>query len=148
MRIAGNRCASDVWRAWGDRIARVAIMRRVVVFDASDLTAESSFWAGMLDGRVFADDDFHNVFDAEDRWVMGVQLAPNHVKPDWPDGEPQQIHLDLYVDDVRAAEEKALALGATLLKEAYDVDAGHGFRVYADPSGHPFCLCWDPAPSA
>jgi hypothetical protein len=31
-----------------------------------------------------------------------------------------------------------LRLGATLLstKEA-------GFRVYSDPSGHPFCLCYD-----
>ena len=57
-------------------------MRRVVVFDATDLAAESSFWAGMLDGRVLADDDFHNIFDADDRWVMGVQLAPNHVPPD------------------------------------------------------------------
>ena len=29
---------------------------------------------------------------------VGVQLAPNHVAPDWPDGTPQQIHLDLWVD--------------------------------------------------
>ena len=35
---------------------------------------------------------------------VGVQLAPNHVPPDWPDGTPeQQIHLDLWVDDFAAA---------------------------------------------
>jgi hypothetical protein len=57
----------------------VGIMRRVVVFDASDLGGESAFGAGMLDGRVLADDDFHSVFDADDRWVIGVQLAPHHL---------------------------------------------------------------------
>jgi hypothetical protein len=39
------------------------IMRRVVVFDAADLAAESTFWAGMLGGRVVAEDDWHSVID-------------------------------------------------------------------------------------
>ena len=26
---------------------------------------------------------------------------------------------------------------------ADDLDAAHGFIVYADPAGHPFCLCWE-----
>jgi len=35
---------------------------------------------------------------------VGVRLAPDHVPPDWPDGTPkQQIHLDLWVDDVQQA---------------------------------------------
>ncbi|MEI6402681.1 MAG: VOC family protein [Actinomycetota bacterium] len=118
------------------------IMRRVVVFDASDLVGESAFWAGMLDGRVLADDDFHCVFDAEDRWVIGVQLAPNHQPPDWPNGNPQQVHLDLHVDDPSVAHAKALALGARLLRAAEDLDAPEGHQVYADPAGHPFCIGW------
>src|SRR4051812_47681147 len=36
--------------------AAMAIMRRVVVFDASDLASESAFWAEMLGGHVLADD--------------------------------------------------------------------------------------------
>jgi hypothetical protein len=32
------------------------IKRQVVVFDAADLTAESGFWAGLLGGKVVADD--------------------------------------------------------------------------------------------
>jgi hypothetical protein len=71
-----------------------------------------------------------------------VQLAPDHVQPEWPAGTPQQIHLDLYVDDIRAAHDEAMALGARLLKPADDLDAVEGFQVYADPAGHPFCLCW------
>jgi predicted enzyme related to lactoylglutathione lyase len=73
---------------------------------------------------------------------MGFQLAPDHVKPDWPSGTPQQLHLDLYVDDIHAAHAEAMGLGAQLLKAAEDLDAKEGFQVYADPAGHPFCLCW------
>ena len=117
------------------------ITRQIVVFDTADLATESTFWAGLLDGTVEADDDWHTVsVDGQPR--LGFQLAPDHVKPEWPDGAPQQIHLDLYVDDLDEAHEKAVSLGATLLQPAGDRDAADGFQVYADPSGHPFCLCW------
>lgn len=122
--------------------AWMRIMRQVVVFDAADLGAESSFWAEMLGGRVLTDDDWHTVLDGDDRWVMGVQLAPDHRPPDWPDGEPQQIHLDLHIDDLAAAHGRAIELGARLLQAANDSSAPEGFQVYADPAGHPFCLCW------
>ena len=118
------------------------LMRLVVVFDAADLAAESSFWAGMLDGQVLADDAFHCVFDADEHWVIGVQLAPDHVAPDWPDGNPQQVHLDLHIDDAASAHAKAIALGARLLQAAADMTATTGHQVYADPAGHPFCLGW------
>ena len=118
------------------------LLRQVIVFDAADLNAESAFWAGILGGHVFKDDDWHSVIDAAGEWRIGVQLAPNHVPPDWPHGTPQQIHLDLHVDDLRAAHEEAIALGARLLQPASDPDTDEGYQVYADPAGHPFCLCW------
>ena len=37
------------------------IKRQIVVFDAADLAAESSFWAALLGGTVDADDDWHSV---------------------------------------------------------------------------------------
>ena len=116
------------------------ITKQITVFDAADLTAESTFWAGLLGGTVDAEDDWHTV-SVDGRPRLGFQLAPNHVQPDWPDGEQQQIHLDLYVEDVASAHEEAVALGARLLQAA-DLAAEHGFQVYADPAGHPFCLCW------
>ncbi len=118
------------------------IARRVVVFDAADLATESSFWAAVLGGRVLADDDWHNVIDAHGQWVVGVQLAPDHVPPQWPDGTPQQLHLDLHVEDIASAHAEVIALGARLLGAADDISAAEGFQVYADPAGHPFCLCW------
>jgi hypothetical protein len=118
------------------------INHQVVVFDAADLTAESGFWAAVLDGTVDAEDDWHMVeVDGEPR--VGVQLAPNHVPPDWPDGTPpQQIHLDLWVDDFPTAHDRVMSLGAKVLKLAQDSDSPDNFQVYADPAGHPFCLCW------
>jgi predicted enzyme related to lactoylglutathione lyase len=119
------------------------INRQVVVFDASDLAPESTFWAGVLDGTVDAEDDWHMVMvDGEPR--VGVQLAPNHIPPDWPDGTPErQIHLDLWVDDFPAAHDRVMTLGAKVLKPAAeDPDSRDNFQVYADPAGHPFCLCW------
>jgi hypothetical protein len=68
-------------------------------------------------------------------------LAPDHIPPSRPDPErPQQLHLDVTVkaDEIEDAEARVLALGARRLEPG-----GPGFRVYADPAGHPFCLCWD-----
>ena len=111
------------------------------MFDASDLTTESAFWAGVLDGTVDAEDDWHMVLvDGAPR--VGVQLAPNHVRPEWPAGTPQQIHLDLWVDDPEEAHARVTALGATVLKPVADDESPDTFQVYADPAGHPFCLCW------
>ena len=117
------------------------INRQIIVFDAADLAAESSFWAGLLGGTVDEDNDWHSVL-VNGEWRLGVQFAPNDVPPDWPDGTPQQIHLDLYVDDPKEAHDKAISLGARVLKPAADLEADEGFQVYADPAGHPFCICW------
>ena len=118
------------------------INHQVVVFDAADLSPESSFWAGLLGGTVDAEDDWHMVFvDGKPR--VGVQRAPDHVAPDWPHGTPkQQIHIDLWVDDIEAAHDEVVSRGATLLKAAHDIESPDNYQVYADPAGHPFCLCW------
>ncbi|MGD0063019.1 MAG: VOC family protein [Streptosporangiaceae bacterium] len=117
------------------------IARQIVVFDAADLNAESTFWAEVLGGTVDTEDDWHGVYvDGEPR--LGVQLAPGHVPPEWPDGAAQQVHLDLFVDDVKAAHDEVISLGARLLKPTADIESTEGYQVYADPAGHPFCLCW------
>ncbi|GIG28288.1 VOC family protein [Cellulomonas marina] len=114
---------------------------QTIVFDTADLASSSAFWADLLDGTVTRqDEDWHEV-TVEGRTTLAFQLAPDHVPPQWPDGQPQQIHLDLYVQDITAAHAEALAKGARLLQDA-DLSAPEGFVVYADPAGHPFCLCW------
>ena len=49
---------------------------------------------------------------------------------------PQQIHLDVMVEDVDRATPHVLGLGATKLP---------GVGVFADPAGHPFCLIKRPS---
>lgn len=117
------------------------MVRQVVVFDAADLDTESTFWAGVFGGDVVGDDQFHCVISASGDWYVGVQLAPAHVPPEWPDGSSQQVHLDLHVHDPRAAHEAVMGLGARLLQSG-DLDAEQGHQVYADPAGHPFCVGW------
>ena len=104
--------------------------------------SESAFWAGMLDGTVDAEDEWHSVI-VNGEWRLGIQLAPNRVAPAWPQGQQQQqIHLDVWIDDLAEAHVRAMSLGATLLQTANDqATDGEVFQVYADPAGHPFCLC-------
>ncbi|MFZ0667982.1 MAG: VOC family protein [Acidimicrobiales bacterium] len=118
------------------------VNQRVLVFDSADLAAESRFCGAILNGTVKVYDRWHMVF-VEDKPVLGIQLAPNHAPPDWPDGTQQQIHLDLWVDDIEVAHNEVMSLGGTLLKPAEEMpDAIDNHQVYADPAGHPFCICW------
>ena len=67
---------------------------------------------------------------------IGVQLAPNHVPPDWPDGHrAQQIHLDLWVEDFPSAHDRSWrwVRGPEACRQATSAD---NFQVYADPAGH------------
>jgi catechol 2,3-dioxygenase-like lactoylglutathione lyase family enzyme len=74
-----------------------------------------------------------------------ARLAPST----WPaDDVPQQLHLDLSVtttEELVAQHERALALGARLLRDRFD-DPDEPLYVYADPAGHPFCIFVAPAP--
>jgi len=127
--------------ATSDENGAVKINLQVVVFDAADLNAESTFWARLLGGTVDAEDDWHMVLvNGEPK--VGVQLAPNHVPPEWPEGAPQQIHLDLWVDDSEESHTEVMSAGARFLRAAANTDSADNFQVYADPAGHPFCLCW------
>lgn len=47
--------------------------------------------------EVHEDDDFHSVI-IEGKWRFGVQLAPNHIPPEWPDGAQQEEGHQVYAD--------------------------------------------------
>jgi hypothetical protein len=69
--------------------------------------------------------------------VLAFQRIERYVRPRWPDpAHPAQLHLDLSFDDRDAAAALAISLGATRLPPQ-----GGSCPVYADPAGHPFCLC-------
>ncbi len=65
--------------------------------------------------------------------VLVAQRVDDHVPPAWPG--TAIVHLDLTADDLRAVEERAVVLGATLPEQP-----DPRWRVLLDPAGHPFCL--------
>jgi catechol 2,3-dioxygenase-like lactoylglutathione lyase family enzyme len=108
------------------------------VLDCPDPRALAAFYAGLLGMRVNEDGDDWVVIGREPGMrELAFQRAEDWVPPRWPDpGHPQQEHLDIRVDDVDAAEQAVLAAGARRLP----AERESGFRVFADPVGHPFCL--------
>ena len=111
-----------------------------VVLECQDPVALATFYAELTGwALVEQDPDWATIRERPDQGSrLAFQRAPGHAAPAWPDpASPMQFHLDFMVDDPVAAEEVALNLGAT--KFAHQ--PGQNFTVYADPAGHPFCLC-------
>jgi hypothetical protein len=68
---------------------------------------------------------------------LAFQRVTDWVPPHWADpAYPQQLHLDIRVDDAEQAEKELLALGATRVPGERET----GFRVFTDLAGHPFCI--------
>lgn len=108
-----------------------------IVLDCPDHRALAQFYAGLLDWSVELSEDWADV-RADDGRTISFQQVTEYRPPTWPTQVvPQQMHLDLMVDDLDAAEQDVLARGATKAEH----QPGTTFRVYLDPAGHPFCLC-------
>jgi len=108
-----------------------------VVLDCPDPEALAAFYSRLLGQPVtYQSSDWVVVAANDTSSGLAFQLAPDHCPPTWPDpAVPQQVHLDIMVEDVASAESRVLALGARKLD---------GDNVYADPAGHPFCLILRP----
>lgn len=112
---------------------------RNIVFECPDERALGSFYAELLGMRVIRTDWFVVANDEQSLVRLAFDTTPDYRPPRWPDPEhPQQVHLDLPVPDLPAADALAVRLGATRLQDKGD------YRSYADPAGHPFCLYLDP----
>ena len=116
-------------------IARFAL----VALDCPDPRALATFYQAVAGGDI-------KESTASDEWVrlqtgtgadIGFQLDPGYRAPGWPDGSPQQAHLDFDVADLNEAEQAVVALGA--VKTSSQPSPGD-WRVFLDPAGHPFCL--------
>lgn len=104
-----------------------------VVLDCPDPAALAAFYSELLGQPItYQSDDWVVVACDDTSSGLAFQLAPDQRRPTWPDpAVPQQVHLDVMVEDVTASGPRVLELGATRLD---------GQDVYADPAGHPFCL--------
>lgn len=110
----------------------------LVALDCPDALALADFYAVITGWEV----------DSRERgtWVelvsdggatLACQQVDDFAAPDWPDGSPQQAHLDFDVADLDVGEAQVLAAGARKAEVQPEPDE---WRVYLDPAGHPFCL--------
>ena len=117
-----------------------------VVLDCPDPRRLADFYAALLGTPVDPEDcgeEWVGLTPAAGVVSLAFQRARQYTPPAWPDGPPQQLHLDIRVADLTLGHRQAVALGARPLDPVEDPLPGdeRGFRVYADPAGHPFCLC-------
>jgi hypothetical protein len=112
-----------------------------VVLDCADPPALAQFWSVLLDMPRRVDESPDRIVIARDDGqlpMIAVQRIADYEPPRWPDPEyPAQMHFDIGFDDRVQKERLALELGATRLPPQ-----GGSCPVYADPAGHPFCLCY------
>jgi catechol 2,3-dioxygenase-like lactoylglutathione lyase family enzyme len=126
---------------------------RQVVLDTEDARSLAAFYVALVGGRYLPGDE--PPADGSDdgaEWVAiltpeGIRIAFQRVaglpRATWPDGPvPQQLHLDFMVPDAEELERQrasAVSLGARIVDDQSD-DPDEALYVFADPSGHPFCI--------
>jgi hypothetical protein len=118
--------------------ARMAVTGRfeLAAFDAPDIGRLAEFYTALTGWQVVRDVGDWITIRAGDGQEVAFQKAPDHVPPRWPGQElPQQVHLDLFIEDYEAAAVRAESLGATRLAD------GPHWITLADLAGHPFDLC-------
>lgn len=110
-----------------------------LVIDCPDPGQLATFYGTLLAFEVKIDDDNSWAEVRSESWPpISFQRVEDFQPPQWPGQvHPQQMHLDVVVDDLDAAEGPTIELGATKCEE----QPGTSFRVFLDPAGHPFCLC-------
>jgi hypothetical protein len=103
----------------------------------------AAFYGDLLGGSVdLTDPSWCEVDFAELPLKLAFQHVVDFVPPEWPNGQPQQIHLDLTVSDLASASAHAINLGARALANPVE-EENCTFQVHVDPSGHPFCFCME-----
>lgn len=112
-----------------------------LVLDCDDAPALAAFWAAVLGRNItHREDGWISLSPGEDGHCLSFQEVQDYRPPRWPGQDvPQQMHLDVLVQDLAIAEAEVRALGAIPLSEVLD-PGPRQWRIYADPAGHPFCI--------
>lgn len=137
-------------------MAPSGIWLRSVVLDTTDCRGLAEFYRQVLGWRYPPEGEPPPRGEPDpfgEEWLVllppgdGPRLAFQHVaelpRSTWPGTDvPQQVHLDMGVPDKASLMERhaiAVELGATVLEDGSD-DEEQPIFIYADPSGHPFCI--------
>jgi catechol 2,3-dioxygenase-like lactoylglutathione lyase family enzyme len=121
------------WPAFYRHAAGVIGRYEKTVIDCPDPRALAKFYCQVLGMRVSQDIDGWVVIGSEPGLrELAFQRVTEWVPPRWPDpAHPQQLHLDIRVDDADQAEQELRALGATRAPGKPET----GFRSSSTPLG-------------
>lgn len=117
-----------------------------VVLDCKQPAELAKFYMSLLSGEiVYEIEYFVSVSIPGEAVSISCQFDEDYTPPIWPGTREDQMkmaHLDFTVQDMDAAVEFALSLGATKpLTQYWQPDFGPQWITLLDPAGHPFCLC-------
>jgi len=132
----GSRAARHLRKVRFMALARFPM----VVLDCPDPRELAAFYSTLLGWTIERNEDTWCSIRADYGDSLAFQKVEGFTPPQWPSQDaPQQMHLDLVVDDLDSAEAEVLQLGA----RKHEHQPGTTFRVFLDPAGHTFCLCAD-----
>ncbi|MEV6305364.1 VOC family protein [Actinoplanes sp. NPDC051861] len=118
---------------------RTSVRSPSLVIDCPDAGELARFYAAFLGWEADIDDGWADI-RSDNGQCISFQQVDVFTPPSWPDQEhPQQMHLDLVVEDLDSVSAEVIRLGA----RKHEHQPGKRFRVFLDPAGHPFCLCLD-----
>jgi catechol 2,3-dioxygenase-like lactoylglutathione lyase family enzyme len=119
---------------------RATFQIMTINMDCADAQAMADFYGKLLGWEItIRDHDFILMQHPDGGTGISFQEEAWYRPPVWPEqpGElTKMIHLDIKVNDLEAAVERAIACGGRLAAHQPRED----LRIILDPAGHPFCI--------
>ncbi|TWG94077.1 hypothetical protein L615_005900000150 [Nocardioides sp. J9] len=107
------------------------------VIDCPEPNSLAEFYAAILGWPAKTDPDGGWATVSSGDHFIHFQRVEDFRPPQWPgQAHPQQVHLDVDVDDLDEGEAAVVGIGA----RKHEHQPGETFRVFLDPAGHTFCL--------
>ncbi|KAB1947034.1 VOC family protein [Brevibacterium linens] len=107
----------------------------MVTLDAPNAAVLGEFYSSVLGWPIAYTDENYAMLTGPSH-ALGIGTIPDYQRPSWPDDGHKQFHLDLAADDIQAAADRCVELGATRAEP----QPGETWVVLLDPAGHPFCI--------
>lgn len=110
----------------------------MIVIDCPDPREMARFYSQLVGADIVGyDENWAEIaMPGANHPLAAFQQVSDYSPPEWPSqSAPQQMHLDVRIEDFDTAEAAVLAIGATATGAGTE-----SYRVYLDPAGHPFCL--------
>jgi catechol 2,3-dioxygenase-like lactoylglutathione lyase family enzyme len=114
-----------------------------VVLDCPDPRELAQFYSALLGLEIDenGDDDWQSLTGPGSSLgfsTLAFRRSEQYVPASWPGNA--DLHLDLIVEDLPSGHASVVALGAEPLDplDPPPAEIARGWRVYADPAGHPF----------